>query len=366
MSNKRLVTIAAVEAVLNDEDISVCRNKISGKTEISGIDVSDDDYEGIRDLAGYVKDLLEAKQIKAPYRDVVDFINYIALSNSYNPVQEMLDETTRDGEDHISDLLGRVMGLEGKPDQADLVKRWLHQTLALAFNGDSNSSGHDSVDTADNVGGHDDPDNGVRDDESCDSDDDGCEFLKEFDGGRDLYGADGLLVLVGEEGCGKTLLLSKLAVDEDLFCEGAVLKVHNKDNVTENTSYWITELCDVDNFTSGQSNFITKAYDRYHPRHGRNGRNVLGAEVAIDKPRRTSFCATANRLPKPTKTTKELDRRLWIVDASKFDLDRIQALDEEWFKQLWKQVYEELYLPNPEGFYSSEATTDTADAAIGQ
>ena len=140
MSNKRLVTIAAVEAILNDEDISVCRNKISGKTEISGIDVSDDDYEGIRDLAGYVKDLLEAKQIKAPYRDVVDFLNYIALSHSYNPVQEMLDETTRDGEDHISDLLDHVMGLEGKPDQADLVKRWLHQTLALAFNGDNSSS----------------------------------------------------------------------------------------------------------------------------------------------------------------------------------------------------------------------------------
>ena len=47
------------------------------------------------------------------------------------------------------------------------------------------------------------------------------------------------------------------------------------------------------------------------------------------------------------------------MDANNFDLDRIQALDEEWFKQLWKQVYEELYLPNPEGFYSSEDKADT-------
>ena len=131
-----------------------------------------------------------------------------------------------------------------------------------------------------------------------------------------------------------------------------MLKVHNKDNVTENTSYWITELCDVDNLTSGQSNFIPKTYDRYHPRHGRN---VLEAEVTIDKPRRTSFCATANRLPKPTKTTKQLDWRLWIVDANNFDLDRIKALDEDWVKQLWKQVYEELYLPKPEGFYTNTA-----------
>ena len=312
---QKFASIEAVKSALNEMGVKARLNVISGRIDVDGSINGTDYSDDIKALASQVQLHLSGSR----YEDVEDSIMVIADENRYNPVQEMLDETTRDGEDHISDLLEHVMGLEAKPDQADLVKRWLHQTMALAFNGDD--TGHDT------------------DDDVCD-----------FDSGHDLYGADGLLVLVGEEGCGKTLLLSKLAVDEDLFLEGAVLDVHNKDNVIENTSCWITELCDVDNLTSSQSAFITKPQDTYRPHY---------EEVVVDKPRKTSFCATANRLPKPTKATKQLDRRLWIVDANNFDLDRIQALDEEWFKQLWKQVYEELYLPNPEGFYSSEDKADT-------
>ena len=74
---------------------------------------------------------------------------------------------------------------------------------------------------------------------------------------------------------------------------------------------------------------------------------------------RTSFCASATKVP------EELGRRLWVIDASNFNLAAIKALDKDWIKQLWKQVYEELYLPNPEGFYSIPASTEGADSNDG-
>ena len=171
MSNKRLVTTNSIKDALDEMGISVRLNLITGDIDINGEPC--DDPDDIKSLAGQIQSHLSESR-HGDISDIEDSIMAIADENSYNPVQEMLDETTRDDKDRISALLDRVMGLKAKPDQADLVKRWLHQTLALAFNGDDNA----------NDSGH--------DDDCCD-----------FDNSRDLYGADGLLVLVGPQGCGK-------------------------------------------------------------------------------------------------------------------------------------------------------------------
>ena len=341
MSNNN-VTKEAVKAALDNMGISVRLNRISGQPDISGFSSNDP----ARILPIKVRDQLDG--ISVSKRAIEAHLAAIAYENSYNPVQEMLDETMRDGQDRIAALLDQAMGLDGRQVEKDTVKRWLHQTMAMAFNGEKNTgsgtedSGHD-VDADD--GGFDD---GSFDDDGFDDDDDPYVTNKK----PRLYGADGLLVLVGPQGCGKSLLVSKLGVSYDLFIGGRSINVSDKDNIIINTSRWITELCDIKKLTSPQKAFITASKDSYSFAY----KDRYGI-CRIMKPRRTSFCATANKVP------TELGRRLWVVDASNFDLAAIKALDKDWVKQLWKQVYEELYLPNPQGFRvgKGKATKATAD-----
>ena len=42
-------------------------------------------------------------------------------------------------------------------------------------------------------------------------------------------------------------------------------------------------------------------------------------------------------------------RRFWVVKPN-IDVERVLALDEVWMKQMWAQVYETLYMPDPQGF----------------
>ena len=230
----------------------------------------------------------------------------IAKEDPFNPVEEFLAATSWDGQDRISTLLNDIMGLSIQSEK-ETVKRWLHQTLALAFNDDSNETDHA------------------------------------------LYGAEGVLVLVGKQGCGKTLLLSKLAVDRELFCEGAEINLKNKALTRGMISHWITELCYLGDFGKAEEDFIKSCTDNY--------RGPYEKAEAL-RSRRTSFSASVcNNSEVPASSL------LWTVNADNFNLAAIKALNEDWIKQLWKQVYEELYLPNPEGFYSSEGKADTTDTA---
>ena len=72
------------------------------------------------------------------------------------------------------------------------------------------------------------------------------------------------------------------------------------------------------------------------------------ARVATTTPRRTSFCATVN--PEQFLNDETGSRRWWVIEPKRIDCERLKALPEEWFVQLWAQVYTQLYLPNPQGF----------------
>ena len=300
---QKFATIEAVKSALNEMGVKARLNVISGRIDVDG-SINGKNYSDdikVKALAAHVQMHLAGSR----YEDVVDSIISIADKARYNPVQEMLDKTTRDNEDRINGLVNDVFGV--KTDQeAKYVKSWLHQTVAMAFNGGT------AINIANNGG----------------SNNDGHDE-------QNLYGADGVLVLVGEQGCGKSRLISKLSVYSKWALEARRFNLRDRDNVIINTSHWITELYDVDNLTPAEKAFITAATDTHHLPYKR---------ALTTKPRRTSFCATLNVMPKQT------DRRLWVVDANNFDLGRILSLDKAWVKQLWKQVYEELYLPNPQGF----------------
>ncbi len=243
-------------------------------------------------LRNHMKKKLGQKVSKS---EIEDDILYIADTNRYNPVIDMLVGTAWDGKDRIEQLVG-IMGIENDEFSILLLKKYLHQSIALAFNDELNP-----------------------------------------------FGADGILILKGDQGIGKSWLLKKLAVSSKLFGEGISLNTDNKDCLIQATSTWICELGELDSTLNRNQvqfkAFITNSIDVYRPPYGRR---------EIHKPRRTSFCGTVN--PDHFLKDNTGSRRFWIIPVESIDLKLLPYITPDWFKCLWRQVFEQLYLPNKQGF----------------
>ena len=47
-----------------------------------------------------------------------------------------------------------------------------------------------------------------------------------------------------------------------------------------------------------------------------------------------------------------------MIHPNHIDVERIKSLSADWLKQLWRQVYEQLYLPVPQGFRLTKENFD--------
>lgn len=289
------LTTDDIRKVMKDLGITVKDNLITNKIFIEGLpDVYTPSKRGSI-LPGFITDELTRREQHMSRLQLDEAIFTIADENKFNPVEDMLKSATWDGEDRIN-VLGEILGVADEAQPMTLLTKWLHQSIALALNDD----------------------------------------VKPF-------GADGVLVLQGKQGTGKTMFCRKLAVRPEWFAEGTTLDTSNKDSIIKATSVWINELGELDStFKKEQSAlkaFITQNTDTYRMPYARE---------AISRPRRTSFCGTVN--PNRFLIDDTGNRRYWVIQPKEIDLARLKGLDEGFYKQLWRQVYETLYLPNPQGF----------------
>lgn len=142
------------------------------------------------------------------------------------------------------------------------------------------------------------------------------------------FGADGVLVLVGRQGIGKTCFFRRLAIESNLFGEGKSLNFSDKDTLISATGYWLTELGEIEATLKGDRErlkaFITSTVDEYRRAYARAATKAL---------RRTSFCGSANSADFLTDQTG--NRRFWTVPAEKIDLERLDKLN---VLQLWAEI----------------------------
>ena len=214
----------------------------------------------------------------------------VARENKYNPVLDCLSDFAWDGKDRIGELYA-LLGIQEDDLSRTLLKKWLLQTVALLFNGDG-----------------------------------------------EPYGADGVLVLNGPQGSGKTSLFRRLALRPDWFREGAIIKDNDKDTLRRCVTSWIVELGEVESTLKSDVEalkaFVTSAKDAYRLPYGRSD---------IEAPRRASLCATCN------SDAYLLDlsgnRRWFTVPVSRvIPYEEIQAFNAE---QLWAQIYAIVSTMNP-------------------
>lgn len=291
---KPALTIESFEACLAGEGIEVHRNSITHNLEINGI-AGEYDPETIQDTLGTILYNTISKEFRCTLSTINSFIDVIAGKYRYNPVQKILHRASDwDGRDRVEQLF-EIMGIpEYDSLSRTLIHKWLLQALAMAVN---------SVERP--------------------------------------YGADGVLVLQGNQGIGKTSLCQKLGIDSTLCKTGLYVDTRDKDTIIRCTSCWIGELgeigCTMKSDVDRLKSFITESVDRYRIPYGRKDNSIV---------RRAVFIATTNDerfLIDPTGS-----RRFWTVNCpERFNLESLNQFDSV---QLWKQIEKELF-SNP---FSSE------------
>lgn len=294
-SKKQPITSDDVKRVLNELGITVRLNVISGDVDIQGLPAQFSRTNSPNVLPVFLLDYLKNSGMKCTRQTLDDCLVLIEDENRFNPVADMLNTTKFDGKDRL-EALHRILGIDMGSQESTYLMKWLWQSVALALN---------------------DEDQPV--------------------------GADGVLVLQGAQGCGKTRFFTMLAIQPDWFSEGVTIDTDKKDTIIQATGCWIAELGELDatlkRDQSALKAFLTSARDTYR---------LPYARAAVRKPRRTSFCATVN--PEGFLNDETGSRRYWTIHVDHIDVTKLNELTPEWLMQLWKQVYVDFFLSDPQGF----------------
>lgn len=236
---------------------------------------------------------------------IAGYLNIVATRNIYNPVAELLAETKCDGQDRIAELCDIIGIAENDDLSRTLVQKWLMQSIALLQN---------NIETP--------------------------------------FGADGVLVLQGAQGTGKTSLFKRLAMRREFFKDGVTLNFSDKDTTIRATSCWIAELGEIESTTLKSDverlkSFITAEVDEYRRPYARGDTRSA---------RHTSFCGSCNNIDFLSDQTG--NRRFWTVESSgRIDF---QQLTPEKVEQIWAQASALLH----EGGLQSFRLTDSEREAL--
>lgn len=280
-NKKEVLTLDTFKEWCAAHGITIYYDVITHKTRVVGVS------GGIAEVRDTIADVLIHDRIKATYKCtkqlVTDLIKAAAADNPKNTVLEMLENAPEwDGKDREAELFDLMKLPADDHLSRVLIHKWLLQALALLSN-DLESP----------------------------------------------ISPDGVLVLNGPQGIGKTLLTQRLAVLPDFVKTGVHLNFNDKDTMIRATSSWVTELGELESTLrtdiESLKALITESVDRYRVPYGYADREL---------PRRTSFLGTCNSDQFLIDQTGS--RRFWTVPcAERFDIDAILNFDA---LQLWKQV----------------------------
>ena len=214
---------------------------------------------------------------------VEDQLYLVSDKNAYHPIRDFLRSVRWDGKDRFP-MIFSALGVSNVFHQT-LVRKWFYQCVALAFNTLTSATQ-----------------------------------------------AEGVLILQGAEGVGKTRFFRKMAMKAEWFSSlDRAVDTKNKDALILLTSVWIAEVGEIDRtFREDRSDlkgFVTNTKDTIRrPYH----------KEPVDRPRQTSFCGTTNR---EEFLTDETGFRRWWVIPIPGKIDFSQIGEETNLEQFWGQCY---------------------------
>ena len=157
-----------------------------------------------------------------------------------------------------------------------------------------------------------------------------------------LYGADGVLVLKGPHGIGKTTFFRKCCtIGQIYFTEGIQID-GSKDKLIESTECWIGELGELPRSLKDleyMKAFITTASDIFRAPYDKKKELY---------PRFASFGATTNS---ESFLKEDTERRFRVIEVIDIDLDRLSQVA---FEKVWAEAYEDYRKLGQSSFRLSE------------
>lgn len=170
---------------------------------------------------------------------IMHALNIATTQNKFNPVTEFLESVKWDGGNYIENLLPDYLGIEKNEYSTECMKIFMLGAISRAYQP-------------------------------------GCKF-------------DYIMVLVGEQGCGKSTFLRCLSCNDEWFNDN--FNTVEGDKATERLrGMWIVELAELLAVKRAQDveaikSFITSTVDTYRPPYGRR---------TEQRPRRCVFAGTTN------------------------------------------------------------------------
>lgn len=206
-----------------------------------------------------------------------DAIELIAMENAFDPVREYLDGLEWDGKPRLDNWLARYLGASDDPLTRAIGRAVLTGAVRR-----------------------------VRQP--------GAKF-------------DGVLVLEGMQGGGKSTALKVLAGGEEFFSDEIAADVPYKEQMELLQGKWIVELPELVGLSNTQvgrlKQFISKTHDRGRPAFARS---------VVELPRRAILIGTTNDAQYLRDTTG--NRRFWPVEVGEIDLEALRR-DRD---QLWAEA----------------------------
>ena len=269
--------IANTRCLLDHMVIEARLNDMTHDFELLGSPIENED-------AGRIQVLNVAKELGLNKGDVEDHIVEIAAKNHHHPGKDWIESAQWDGVDRIGAFM-ECFETEADLDPADkqlYLKLWMAQAVAALYQPDG------------------------------------------------LQG-QGVLVLCGPQGCGKSRGCASLA-PHGMVLGGVAIDVNNKDDVDRATGFWLVELGELDETTrrgrsSNLKRWLSAQMDVYRKAYGRK---------KLTFKRRTAYIATVNTTDFLRDVTG--NRRWWVLPVTK-----VTPLDEVGIdmQQLWAQVRHE-------------------------
>jgi predicted P-loop ATPase len=209
--------------------------------------------------------------------DIYDHIDAIASGNRYHPVKEWLDGIKWDGVSRLDDLARQLESPMDDDLKKVLVRKWMLGAVQLIY-----------TDKPDPL--------------------------------------QGVLVLQGGQGLGKSTWLKSLCPVDGAIADGKTIDPRNKDSVIESTRYWIVELGELDATfrkadISALKAFITQEYDEYRAPYERASERHV---------RRTAFTASVNQ--KTFLADGTGNRRYWTIELTNIEYNKLDM------GQVWAEV----------------------------
>ena len=277
--------------------VTVKYNRVNKKVEINGLNISKCSNEAVALL---LLGIAHENGLKISKDNTFSFLAAIADMNQYSPVCDFLEEAQKayDGkQDYIRDMWANF---ELDPESGQdpdfcffLFKLWLISAVRMAFN-------------------------------------------------KGAEAAQGVLVLVGAQGIGKTRFLYMLLPFKEWGAEGVSIDPQVKDDVIKSTGFWIVELGEFGETLKKEKldrlkQFFTASRDIYRKPFHRE---------PVDEPRRTVFIGTVNGDGFLKDRTG--DRRYWVIAVKAIGNNPVDLT------QFWGQVMHLAFVKKERHYLNTE------------